>query len=67
VDRRSLVIAAVFPLLSLVEFLVLPRFSHEVLALRGRREAMTRAARPLDLTVEEEGSDESRRRAGSRG
>jgi hypothetical protein len=30
-------------------------------------EAMTRAARPLDLTVEEEGSDESRRRAGSRG
>jgi signal transduction histidine kinase len=34
VDRRSLVIAAVFPLLSLVEFLVLPRFSYEVLALR---------------------------------
>jgi signal transduction histidine kinase len=34
VDRKSLVIAAVFPLLSLVEFLVLSRFNWEVLVLR---------------------------------
>lgn len=30
-------------------------------------EAMTRAVRPLDLTVEDEGASEASRRAGSRG